>query len=437
MSEMDFATWLAGTCSFECALCGERFVHSISFYTHLAAGHRTRPSDYAARHGSALVKRNTVECARCAETVDHEKGSLQKHFALRHPDVRLKDYYEEFVKPGRSQVSQAVDPGRDSDPKSGNATNLREQDGDQRPRQQRRSSLSSKKENSPTVHKKNTTPSKEFSILKKVSCDGNSRKCGVCGESVVGSIFEHIKTKHRKVKMGGGDKEVANKNTQEVRPTTTAPSEGMRSGISRDSDNPTSSSCNDSVPNPEPQAASYSAAGDMMFKCDTCGKIFPGFEAATSHVADVSHGTFSKIPSKMVPAGKLREFEDTAPPQTKGLSGNGDEAEASKVPKHDIIIDRLCMGDEVTVEEDCIIEDSPVVSEVQESTVSLLQEDPLIVEVPRRVVQVAKCPLSSKCPNLLPDERNITAHLVSTHQISDTRTLDILVAKIKTHFVEI
>jgi len=342
--------------------------------------------------------------------------------------VRLKDYYEEFVKPGRGQVSQAVDPGRNSDPKSGNATNLREQYGDQRPRQQRRSSLSSKKENLPTVHKKNQTPSKDFSILKKVSCDGNSRKCGVCGESVVGSIFEHIKTKHRKVKMGGGDKEVAGKNTQEVRPTPTAPA----------SDKSSSSSDNAPAPNPEPQAASDSAAGDkMMFKCDTCGKIFPGFEAATSHVADLSHGTFSKIPSKIVPAGKLREYEDTAPSQTNGLSGNGGEPEASKVPKHDIIIDRLCMGDEVTLEEECIIEDSPVVSEVQESTVSLLQEDPLIVEAPRRVVQVAKCPLSSKCPNLLPDERNITAHLVSTHQISDTRTLDILVSKIKTHFVEI
>ena len=107
--------------------------------------------------------------------------------------------------------------------------------------------------------------------------------------------------------------------------------------------------------------------------------------------------------------------------------------------KHDIFIDRLCIGDEVTLEEDCIIEDSPVVPEVQETSVSILipQEDPLTIEVPRRVVRVAKCPLSSNCPELLPDERNLTAHLVSTHQISDTRTLDILVAKIKTHFVEI
>ena len=104
------------------------------------------------------------------------------------------------------------------------------------------------------------------------------------------------------------------------------------------------------------------------------------------------------------------------------------------MPKHDIFIDRLCIGDEVTLEEECIIEESPVLPEVQEDSA-----DPLIIEPPRPrpVVQVAKCPLSSTCPELLADERNVTAHLVSTHQISDTRTLDILVAKIKTHFVEI
>ena len=436
---MDFATWLSGTCSFECAMCGERFAHSISFYTHLAAGHRTRPSDYAVKHGSALVDRNTVVCAECRETVDHEKGSLQKHFAQKHPGLRLRDYFEKSVRP--SQASQATDPSPEKGPGDGTAANIPKQDGDQRPRQQRRSSLSKSgqnKENMSPINKRDQKNFKDYPILRKMLDEGKISKCGVCGEAVTGSIFEHIKTKHRKVKMVRGEKEKANKNTNDERAASATCSEEVESAASRNSEmevtSDQASTGNASAPTPEPQTVSDSAIGDKMFKCDSCGKILAGFEAATTHIVEHSHGTFSTVLTKG-PEAKEGPGKDCGDGAAKVNLSSGNVGET----KHDIFIDRLCIGDEVTLEEDCIIEDSPVVPEVQETSVSILipQEDPLTIEVPRRVVRVAKCPLSSNCPELLPDERNLTAHLVSTHQISDTRTLDILVAKIKTHFVEI
>lgn len=430
-------------------MCGKRFAHSISFYTHLAAGHRTRPADYAARHGSALFDRNTVECAECRETVDHEKGSLQKHFAQKHPGRRLRDYFEEFVRP--VQVSQAIDPRPDHGPGDGSAANIQEQDGDQRPRQQRRSSLSKSgndKENLSPINKRDQKKckdspilKKDFPILKKMLNEGKSSKCGVCGEAVTGSIFEHIKTKHKKVKMVRGDKDRPNKNYNDETAASATCSEDVESEKSPNSEmaetsNQTSTG-NAATHTPGPQDVSGTVPGDKMFKCDSCGKILSGFEAATTHIVDHSHRTFSTVMSKGLEEkegpGKDCRDEGNVAPKVNTSSGNADEAEA-KMPKHDIFIDRLCIGDEVTLEEECIIEESPVLPEVQEDSA-----DPLIIEPPRPrpVVQVAKCPLSSTCPELLADERNVTAHLVSTHQISDTRTLDILVAKIKTHFVEI
>ena len=429
---MDFATWLAGTCTFKCAICGERFPHSISFYTHLAAGHRTRPSDYAAKHGSALVHRNTVECAECRETVDHEKGCLQKHFAQRHPGLRLRDYFEQSVRPG--QVSQAIDPRPEHVPLDANVA-----------KQQRLRSLSKSghnKENLSPKTKRDQKNVKDFPILRKMLNEGKSSKCGVCGEAVTGSIIEHLKTKHRKVKMVRGNREKAkektNKNISDERAASPTCSEEIESRKSPNSEmvsilKPPSSG-NSATSTPEPQAVSDTLGGDKMFKCDSCSKILSGFEAATTHIVDHSHGTFSAVLRKgqEVKEGPGKDCGDEGNVAIKVdmLSANMDEAsEMPKMPKHDIFIDRLCMGDEVTLEEDCmIIEDSPAVPEAQ--------EDPLVIE-PVKVVQVAKCPLSSACPELLPDERNLTAHLVSTHSISDTRTLDILVAKIKTHFVEI
>ena len=401
---MDFTSWLAGTCSFECAICGERFPHSIAFYCHLAADHKTRPADYAAKHGSALVDRGTVECAHCLETIDHEKGSLKKHFAQKHPGERMRDYFEQFVKPSQGSRS-AIDPasdGGDGPRVEGAAIDQEREDNRRPPRRKGRSRSSSSKdghnkENLPEKRRRSTKPGEEEQEEKEMAVN-----CSVCGEALRGakSLLEHLKTKHRKVKVA--------KEVQKV------------------------------------------GKGDKTFKCDSCGKILAGFEAASTHIVKHNHKTFSTVLSDVANMKKEVDREDKSKgdvaPQndvpTETLEDCGEKSKDdvvtvnpgdAKAPKHDIYIDYMTIGDEVTLEEEST-EPQPHVSDQCEDPA-----DPLVIELPapRPVVQVAKCPLSSTCPELLADERNFTAHLVSTHQISDSQTLDILVSKIKTHYVEI
>ena len=403
---MDFASWLSGTCSFECAICGERFPHSIAFYCHLAADHKTRPADYAAKHGSALADRRTVECAHCLETIDHEKGSLKKHFAQKHPGVRMRDYFEQFVKPGEEASRSAVDPVSGG-PRVEGAAFCQDREDNQRPtRRKGRRSFSSKGEH----NKENLLEKRQITTrgTKPGEEQGENQmdekemavKCGVCGEALrdAKSLLEHLKTKHRKVKVA--------REVQKV------------------------------------------GKGDKTFKCDSCGKILSGFEAASSHIVKHNHKTFSTVindvaniksedkskgdvaPKDDVPTAHMEDCGEKSKDDVVTINPGGD----AKAPKHDIHIDYFTIGDEVTLEEDSA-EPHPQVSDQCEEEPA----DPLVIEAPapRPVVQVAKCPLSAACPELLADERNFTAHLVSTHQISDSQTLDILVAKIKTHYVEI
>ncbi len=84
--------WKVGRCSYECAICGEMFPHSVKFYRHLSLEHPTVGGcrRYSLAHGCPRTRSHQIKCLACGEMVLYDYGELKVHFrAVPHTDPHL------------------------------------------------------------------------------------------------------------------------------------------------------------------------------------------------------------------------------------------------------------------------------------------------------------------------------------------------------------